>query len=93
MNQQAAFGVATVVLEGEGDYQYLPLGEFVVAAVGVCGGRPTIKGHRLDARHILALIKRGDSKSAIAERFGIPPAAVNEVEALAVRYDYEQAYV
>jgi uncharacterized protein (DUF433 family) len=77
----------------EGDYEYLPLGQYVVAAVGVCGGRPTIKGHRLDARHIQALLVRGDKPQAIAQRFNISLAAVDEVAKLAGQLDYEKAYV
>lgn len=34
-----------LVREGDGDdvYEYYPLGEYVVVAPGVCGGRPTFK--------------------------------------------------
>jgi hypothetical protein len=45
-------------------YEYLPLGNYVVAARGVRGGRPTIKHQEL-----------------------------NEVIALADRYDYEASYI
>lgn len=93
MNPKRALEVGTVELEGDADYQYLPLGNYVVAALGVCGGRPTVKGHRLDARHILALLNRGDSQEKIATRFGIPVEAVAEVATLATQYDYEKAYV
>jgi uncharacterized protein (DUF433 family) len=74
-------------------YEYLPLGKYVVAARGVCGGRPTIKYHRLDARHVLALIKTGEAPDQVARDYGIPVAAVQEVIALATQYDYEASYI
>ena len=33
---------------GGAPYEYYPLGEFVVIAPGVCGGRPTLKYTRLE---------------------------------------------
>jgi uncharacterized protein (DUF433 family) len=74
-------------------YEYYPLGEYVVAARGVCGGRPTIKYHRLDARHIIGYLKQGLTPEEIAADFKIPMAAVQEVIRLADVYDYEASYV
>jgi len=37
-------------------YEYYALGEYVVVAPGVCGGRPTFKGTRLEVQVILDLI-------------------------------------
>jgi uncharacterized protein (DUF433 family) len=74
-------------------YEYLPLGKHVVAARGVCGGRPTIKYHRLDARHVLALVRSGEAPRQVASEYSIPVAAVEEVIALATQYDYETSYV
>ena len=34
-------------------YAYYPLGEHVVVAPGVCGGRPTFKGTRLEVQVVL----------------------------------------
>jgi uncharacterized protein (DUF433 family) len=76
----------------DGVYEYYPLGEYVVAAPGVCGGRPTIKYRRLDARHIMGFLRMGDTPEEIAERHHIPVAAVHEVVKLSRRYDYERAY-
>ncbi|MBS1789783.1 MAG: DUF433 domain-containing protein [Acidobacteria bacterium] len=73
-------------------YDYLPLGKYVVAARGVCGGRPTIKHHRLDARHVLAFFNRGDSVQQIAENYRIPAEAVEEVIRLSSLFDYEKSY-
>ena len=73
-------------------YEYYPLGKHVVAARGVCGGRPTIKYHRLDALHIIGFLKRGDTTQQIARNYRIPVAAVHEVVGLAALYDYEESY-
>jgi uncharacterized protein (DUF433 family) len=73
-------------------YEYYPLGEHIVAARGVCGGRPTIKYRRLDARHIIGMLKRGDSPQQISRNYRIPEAAVKEAIKLAEVYDYERSY-
>jgi uncharacterized protein (DUF433 family) len=78
-------------LHGE-PYAYYPLGKYIVAAPGVCGGRPTIKYHRLDALHIIGFLKRGDSPKQIARNYRIPVAAVHEAVELASLYDYEESY-
>ncbi len=90
--QGSSVAVVEAQIIVEGDYEYLPLGQYVVAAIGVCGGRPTIKGHRLDARHVWALLLHGDSAQTIAQRFSLPLAAVAEVEKLAGQFDYEKTY-
>lgn len=74
-------------------YEYVPLGKYVVAARGVCGGRPTIKYHRLDARHIIGYLKQGVTPEEIAADFKIPVAAVREIIKLADTCDYEASYV
>jgi uncharacterized protein (DUF433 family) len=78
-------------LHGE-PYEYYPLGKYIVAAPGVCGGRPTIKYHRLDAMHIIGFLERGDSPEQIARNYRIPVAAVREAVTLASLYDYEKSY-
>jgi uncharacterized protein (DUF433 family) len=77
---------------GGEEYVYLPLGKYVVAAPGICGGRPTIKYHRLDARWILGYLKAGVSKNTLAEDFAIPVAAIDEVLELQTTYDYEKSH-
>ena len=83
-----------LVREQTGDkvYEYYPLGEHLVAAPGVCGGRPTIKYTRLDARHIMGFLEAGDTPRGIARDHEIPLAAVKETIKLASVYDYEQSY-
>jgi uncharacterized protein (DUF433 family) len=41
-------------------YQYLPLGEHVVRAVGVCGGRPTFKYTRIEITGTLDRLAGGE---------------------------------
>jgi uncharacterized protein (DUF433 family) len=40
-------------------YEYYPLGKYIVAAPGVCGGRPTFKYTRLEVSMILAQLSIG----------------------------------
>lgn len=83
--------VVLETLQGE-PYEYYPLGKYIVAATGVCGGRPTIKYHRLDAIHIIGFLERGDSPELIARNYRIHVADVREAVKLASLYDYEKSY-
>jgi len=51
-------GLAREVRGGE-TYEYFPLGKYVVAAPGVCGGRPTFKYTRIEAGFVLDLLANG----------------------------------
>lgn len=73
-------------------YEYYPLGEYIVAAPGVCGGRPTIKYHRLDARWVIGYLRSGETPEELAHTFKIPVEAVHEAVKLAKVYDYEKSY-
>ena len=73
-------------------YEYYPLGEYVVAARGVCGGRPTLKYTRMDARWVMAYLKLGRTAEELAETHDIPVAAIHEVVQLSKVYDYERSY-
>jgi uncharacterized protein (DUF433 family) len=77
---------------GGREYAYVPLGEHVVAARGVCGGRPTIKYTRLDARHIIGMLRAGEAPEQIAHNHGISVAAITEASELAEVYDYELSH-
>ncbi len=81
----------TEIYGGE-EYVFLPLGKYLVAAPGICGGRPTIKYHRLDARWILVYLEQGISKQKLAQQFAVPLAAIEEVIALQNSFDYETSY-
>ncbi len=89
--ENRASELVTEIIGGE-EYRYYPLGEYIVAAPGVCGGRPTIKGRRLDVRHVIGSLKAGDSPQRVAEGYKIPLAAVEEAIKLADVYDYEASY-
>jgi uncharacterized protein (DUF433 family) len=49
----------TEIVGGE-PYEYLPLGEYVVRAPGVCGGRPTFKYTRIDVTWVLQRLAAGE---------------------------------
>ena len=88
--------VATLELEREiygGEvYEYYPLGKYVVAAPGVCRGRPTLKYTRMDARWVLMYLKEGRTAEDLAATHRVPVAAIHEVVALQNKYDYERSY-
>lgn len=50
-------------------YQYYPLGEHIVRAVGVCGGRPTFKHTRLEVTGILECLAQGQHIDDIVEDY------------------------
>ncbi len=52
------------VVNGE-IYQYRPLGEHVVRASGVCGGRPTFKYTRIEVAGALDRLAAGESLSDV----------------------------
>jgi uncharacterized protein (DUF433 family) len=54
----------TEVVNGE-PYQFYPLGEHVVRAVGVCGGRPTFKYTRIEITGTLDRLAAGESLDTI----------------------------
>ena len=78
---------------GEYPYDYYPLGKHIVAARNFCGGRPSVKYRRLDARHIVGRLERGDSKRQVARDYRINLDVVNEAIELASVYDYEKSYI
>lgn len=59
-----AMKLITEVVNGE-TYEYYPLGEHVVRAVGVCGGRPTFKYTRIEVAGTLDRLAAGESPDAI----------------------------
>ena len=74
--------LVTETVGGE-DYEYYPLGDYIVSAPGVCGGRPTFKYTRIEAAGALNLISGGYTLRQVARRFGVPEPAVAEVVELA----------
>jgi uncharacterized protein (DUF433 family) len=53
------------MVQGE-PYQYYPLGQYVVVAPDVCGGRPTFKYTRIDVGHALGLLAAGRTVEQVA---------------------------
>lgn len=67
-------------------YEYYPLGKYVVAAPGVCGGRPTFKYTRLEVSVILDQLAAGESVQELAAdyaRAGLTFDAIEEAVHLA----------
>jgi len=67
-------------------YEYVPLGEYIVAAPGICGGSPTFKYTRLEVAVILDLIKAGHTVKDVLRKYAhseISPEAVEEALMLA----------
>ena len=84
-----------LINEGYGgeQYEYYQLGrKYVVAAPGICGGGPTIKYTRLDVRHVIGFLKRGDRPEQVAKSYQIPLEAVLESIDFASKYDCEMSY-
>lgn len=52
-------------------YEYYALGQYIVAAPGVCGGRPTFKYTRLEVSMILSRLAAGDTVEAILENYSM----------------------
>lgn len=72
-------------------YDYYPLGEHVVSAIGVCGGRPTFKYTRIDIQHALELLSSGRTVQQVAASYRVPVPAVQEALQLAIEALEKQA--
>jgi uncharacterized protein (DUF433 family) len=69
-------------------YEYYPLGKYIVAAPGVCGGRPTFKYTRLEVSMILAWLAAGKSVEQIVQDYAasrLTPSAIKEAIRIADR--------
>lgn len=85
LKQFAKSDLVTEEYGGE-PYEYYPLGEHIVMAPGVCGGRPTFKYTRLEASVILADLGLGYTIDEILyefQRSKISREAIQEVIHLA----------
>ena len=56
-------------LVGDEPYQYYPLGEHVVCAIGVCRGRPTFKYTRIEVAGALERLAAGETISDLVEGY------------------------
>jgi uncharacterized protein (DUF433 family) len=53
-------------------YEYYPLGHYIVAAPGVCGGRPTFKYTRIEPGVILGYLAKGHTIEEIVQDYDRP---------------------
>jgi uncharacterized protein (DUF433 family) len=69
----------TEMVGGE-SYQYYPLGEHVVRAIGVCGGRPTFKYTRIEITGTLERLAAGENidEIVVGYRGRVTQAAIIE---------------
>lgn len=75
-----------IELVGGEPYEYYPLGDHIVRAVGVCGGRPTFKYTRIDVDFILNELAHGCTVSYLVEAYRashLTEAAIQEAITLA----------
>jgi uncharacterized protein (DUF433 family) len=54
---------------GDTLYEYYPIGQYIVAAPGVCGGRPTFKYTRLEVAIILDLLAAGWTVERLVQEY------------------------
>jgi uncharacterized protein (DUF433 family) len=77
-------------------YEYYPLGQYVVAAPGVCGGQPIFKYTRIEVRMVLAYLAEGRTIAEIVadyRRKELTAAAISEAILLASQTFEQAAYV
>src|SRR6266850_3144380 len=66
---------------GDTPYEYYPIGQYIVAAPGVCGGRPTFKYTRLEVAVVLDLLAAGWTTEHILREYAqskLTPEAIAE---------------
>ena len=54
---------------GDESYQYYPLGDYIVRAPGVCGGRPTFKYTRIEIAGTLDRLANGESVGQLVDGY------------------------
>jgi uncharacterized protein (DUF433 family) len=71
--------LVTEIVGGE-SYHYYPLGDYVVRAIGVCGGRPTFKYTRIEITGTLERLAAGEGVDALVKgyRGRVSHAAIQE---------------
>jgi len=60
--------LVTEIIGGE-PYEYYPMGDYVVRAKGICGGRPTFKYTRIEVARILGMLV-SDSIDSVVKDYG-----------------------
>ena len=72
--------------DAAGAYEFYPIGRHVVIAPGVCGGRPTFKGTRVEVRTVLDCLRHGRSIPEVRKGYpSVSQAAIEEAIGLAAR--------
>jgi uncharacterized protein (DUF433 family) len=63
--------MSDLVTENHGSepYTYFPMGEYVVRAPGVCGGRPTFKYTRIEITGALARLAGGETLESVVSGY------------------------
>lgn len=63
--------MSDLVTENHGNepYSYYPMGEYVVRALGVCGGRPTFKHTRIEITGALARLAGGETLESVVSGY------------------------
>src|SRR5216684_9412771 len=73
-------------MHGDVPYEYYSIGQYIVAAPGVCGGRPTFKYTRLEVAVVLDLLAAGQTTEHIVREYAqskLTPEAIAEAIRLA----------
>ena len=80
---------------GDEPYDYYPMGKYIVAAPGVCGGRPTFKYTRIEVEVVLELLGVGQSLEQLVGNFQgrVPKEAIQEALRLAASLLKREAHV
>lgn len=73
----------TEIVGGE-PYQYFSLGENIVRAIGICGGRPTFKYTRIEITGTLERLAAGESVDEIVKGYSdkVSREAITEAQKL-----------
>src|SRR5690242_5879976 len=79
----------TEVVNGE-RYQYYPLSQHGVRAVGICGGRPTFKYTRIEITGTLDRLAAGESLEAIVAGYRGKVSREAVMEAMQIVTDGEE---
>ena len=80
-------------MRGGESYEYYPLGQYIVTAPGVCGGRPTFKYTRIEVAGVLEWLATGHAMEAliIDSRGRLSREAIAEAATLAAKALARQA--
>ncbi|MEZ4707151.1 MAG: DUF433 domain-containing protein [Caldilineaceae bacterium] len=61
-------------------YEYYPLGKYVVAAPGICGGRPTFKYTRIEPGIILAQLSLGRTIDELVQAYALSNLSAEAIQ-------------